>query len=74
MVILAYLHQSDIYSLVQRFVYTFDAVWSQIYFIPHQNSFKSVYKSLDQTVGDEKARQFQMWNSIKLIGVILILY
>ena len=24
------------YSLVQRFVYTFDAVWSQIYFIPHQ--------------------------------------
>ena len=24
------------YSLVQRFVYTFDALWSQIYFIPHQ--------------------------------------
>ena len=25
-----------LYSLVQRFVHTFDAVWSQIYFIPHQ--------------------------------------
>ena len=24
-------------------------------------------------IGDEKVRQFQMWNSIKLIGVILIL-
>ena len=25
----------SMYSLVQRFVYTFDALWSQIYFIPH---------------------------------------
>ena len=29
-------HMYRLYSLVQQFVYTFDAVWSQIYFIPHQ--------------------------------------
>ena len=30
-------NSNNIYSLVQWIGYTFDAVWSQIYFIPHQN-------------------------------------
>ena len=28
--------REDLYSLVQWIGYTFDAIWSQIYFIPHQ--------------------------------------